>query len=45
MMPESIDARIARQLDLLDDPNLTEAEIARIKEKVAVLEAQKEKAS
>lgn len=44
-MAESIDARIARQLDLLDDPSLTESEIRRIKEKVRILEEQKEKAS
>lgn len=44
-MPESLDARIAKLLDQLNNQALTESEVKKIKDKVAFLEAQRERAS
>lgn len=40
-MEESVEERIARQLDLLDDPDLTDADIERIEKKIELLKTLK----
>lgn len=39
-MPPSVEARVSALLDQLENPNLSEREIARIKEKIELLRTQ-----
>lgn len=41
-MPASIEDRIERLLDQLEDPNLTSGEIQKIREKIDFLDSMKE---
>lgn len=41
-MPDDIDARIARVLDQLENPNLSEGQISRLQKRLEILQSERE---